>query len=188
LAPELDDVNAELQYVTGSLIRDFDGRLPGQISEPDVIILGTNGIAVIECKLSESNKAPSHLWEGSIESVKKRRPIYEEGLPGFAKEGISDEEIVPIYQLTRLAFYAIKLAEKFAVDPILASIANERNWSITIRSLGKSPKELWEIFCSYKLGPKPLRYKALTWQYLGTLIKDQPLDDLNSYLSKHPCL
>jgi hypothetical protein len=188
LAPELNDANAELQYITGSLIRQFDGRLPGQISEPDVIILGASGLAVVECKLSEPDKPATHLWEGSIGSIQKRRQIYEQGLPGFLKDGISDEAIMPVYQLVRLAFYAMKIAEKFSVQPLLVSLANERNWSIPIRSFQRSPKELWENFCSQILGNSLLECKALSWQSLRVLTNNQPLDKLNAYLSNHPCL
>lgn len=67
LSTEISEENSELQYVTGSLVRKFDGRLRGQVSEPDVIILGTKGLAVIECKLSEPDKPISHLWEGAVE-------------------------------------------------------------------------------------------------------------------------
>ncbi len=48
LAPETDGVNAELQYTVGTVIRKFDGILRGQMTEPDVIILGSTGIAVDE--------------------------------------------------------------------------------------------------------------------------------------------
>ena len=81
LAREIDNINAELQYRAGALILKFDGIFQGQITEPDVIILGTNGIAVIECKLSEPDKAPTHLWKGRLDSVRKRRPTYENELP-----------------------------------------------------------------------------------------------------------
>lgn len=76
LAPELDESNATLQFEMGKLIRKFDGIIPGQVTEPDVILLGTAGIAVIECKLSRPDTAPTHLWEGTVGSVEKRLPIY----------------------------------------------------------------------------------------------------------------
>ena len=77
LAPETDSVSSDLQYIVGTLIRRFDGIFPSQITEPDVIVMGTTGIAVIECKLSERDKPLYHLWEGSLNSVRKRLPIYK---------------------------------------------------------------------------------------------------------------
>ena len=36
VAPELDSNNAKLQYMTGRLMRKFDGMLPGQIAGPEL--------------------------------------------------------------------------------------------------------------------------------------------------------
>lgn len=188
LAPEIDDISSELQYVTGSLIRRFDGILPGQVTEPDAIILATSGIAVIECKLSEPDKAPTHLWEGTVNSVRKRRSIYQEELPRLINEDVSDEEMAPFYQLVRMAFFAMKLGMHFAVEPVVVSLGNEKNWSHKIRKIGKSPSELWEIFCSRILGDESPRCEALTWQSIRILIEGEPLDTLSTYLSSHPCL
>lgn len=188
LAPEPDEMSSKLQYATGSLIRKFDGRLPGQISEPDVIILGSIGLAVIECKLSEPDKAPSHLWEGSIESVRKRRPIYEKEIPGLIKESTADEVIGPVFQLIRMAFYAMKISEIFVVTPLVVSLTNERNWSLEIREFGKSSNELWDIFNREVRGGGSPKCCALTWQNFRTLLQGETLDDLSRYLSTHPCL
>lgn len=139
LAPELDEASTDLQYITGALIRKYDGRLAGQISEPDVIILGSSRLAVIECKLSKPGSAPSHLWEArSIDSVKKRRPIYAKGLPALFKFDVTDEEIISIYQLIRITFYAVKIAEYYKVNPVVVSLANKKNWSQTIHQFRKS--------------------------------------------------
>lgn len=188
LAAEMDDVSSELQYIAGSLIRRFDGILPGQVSEPDVIILATSGIAVVECKLSEPDKAPTHLWEGTVDSIRKRRTIYQKELPSLINEDVSDEEIAPVYQLVRMAFFAMKLSTRFAVEPVVVSLGNERNWLQKIRKIGKSPSELWEILRSRILGAESPRCEALTWQCVQTLIKGEPLDTLSRYLSSHPCL
>ena len=50
--------------------------------------------------------------------------------PNHIKDGISDEEITLVYQLVRMAFYAIKLGASFMVEPIVVSLANEKNWSL----------------------------------------------------------
>jgi len=188
LAPQIDDINAELQYQAGALIRKFDGRFRGQITEPDVIILGTNGIAVIECKLSEPDKAPTHLWEGGLDSVRKRRGAYENELPHLIRNGLSDEDIVPFYQLVRMAFYAMKLGASFKAEPVVVSLANKRNWSREIHKLCKSPSELWQTFRTKILGKDSPRCEAIFWQDLQGLIQGKSLDTLSRYLSSHPCL
>jgi len=187
LAPEVDEINAELQYATGSLIRKFDGIIAGQITEPDVIILGTTGIAVIECKLSEPDKALSHLWEGRLDSVDKRLREYTKEIPHFVKTE-DREKIAPVYQLVRMAFYALKLGASFHVEPLLVSLVNGKKWQYKIRKLGKTPSELWGLFRDEILGKDPPRCESLTWQEIRELIYGTSLDALSAYLSAHHCL
>lgn len=187
LAPEIDAVNGELQYLVGTLIRRFDGILPGQVTEPDVIILGSTGVAVIECKLSEQDKPPSHLWEGSQDSVRKRLPIYLQADPGLLQKDINDEGIAKIYQLVRMAFYALQLGTRFSCTPAVVSLANDRNWHLEIRRLGKSPAELWDFF-QHTIETPNLRKKDISWQDIRGLITDRSLDELSHYLCTHPCL
>jgi len=187
VAPEIDDVNAELQHTVGALIRRFDGILPGQVTEPDVIIFGTSGVGVIECKLSEPDKPPSHLWEGSEESVTKRLPIYRKAEPHLLKKDVTNSEIKQIYQLVRMAFYALQLGSSLSCTPVVVSLANVRNWRREIRRLGKSPAELWDIFRNV-VGPPNLRMKNISWQDIRELITDRSTSKLSEYLSAHPCL
>jgi len=187
LAPELDRESADLQYAVGALIRKFDGVLPGQTTEPDVIILGTRGIAIIECKLSEREKPPSHLWEGSPDSVNKRLPVYLQAEPMLLRKDIAEEQIVEIYQLIRMTFYALQLGKSLASSPVVVSLANETNWHREIRRLGKHPAELWDFFRKAVEAPN-LSKKELSWQYITRLITGSALDELSYYLSTHPCL
>lgn len=187
LAPELDNVSVELQYAVGTLIRKFDGILRGQMTEPDVIILGTTGVAVIECKLSEPEKPPSHLWEGSVDSARKRLPIYQQAEPTLLKKDITDTQIAEIYQLVRMAFYALQLGESLNFAPVVVSLANEKNWRREIPRLGKSAAELWDFFQDALEMPN-LRKESLSWQHIRGLITDRSLDELLDYLSTHPCL
>ncbi len=187
LAPEIDDVNAELQYVAGALIRKFDGILPGQVTEPDVIILGSSGVGVIECKLSEREKSPSHLWGGSLDSVRKRLPTYREAEPTLLKHDVTDAQIVEVYQLVRMAFYALQIGKNLCSHPTVASLANETNWHREIGRLRKSPAKLWDYFQGAVEAPN-LTKQRLTWQHLRELIAGSSLDELSYYLSTHPCL
>jgi hypothetical protein len=188
LAPETDGANAKLQYVAGAVIRKFDGIFSGQVTEPDVIMLGTTGIAVIECKLSEPDKAPSHLWEGTPDSVSKRLPIYHNEISHLLSDNVSKEEIAPVYQLVRMAFYAMKLGASFKVEPVVVSLANRRNWSREIHKLRKSPSDLWKTFCTKILGKDSPRCEAMFWQDLPELVEDRSLDALSEHLSTHHCL
>lgn len=187
LAPETDKASTELQYAVGVLIRKFDGILPGQMTEPDVVILGNTGIAVIECKLSEREKSPSHLWEGSPDSVRKRLPIYQLAEPNLLKKDATDAQISEIYQLVRMAFYALQLGKSLSCTPVVVSLANEKNWHREIRRLGKSAAELWDFFREAIETPN-LRKENVSWQHIRGLIIDRSLDELFHYLSTHPCL
>ena len=187
VAPEIDDANAELQQVTGALIRGYDGILPGQVTEPDVIILGTTGVCVVECKLSSPDKPPSHLWDGSVESVRKRLPIYLQAEPGLLKKDASDGEIAGIYQLVRMAFYALQLSRSLSCTPVVVSLANARNWHEEVRRLGKTPVELWDLFRDV-VGTPTLIKRSISWQDIRELIVDLHAYELSQYMRTHPCL
>jgi len=187
LAPETDDVNAELQYQVGTLVRRFDGILPGQVTEPDVIIWGSSGVAVIECKLSERGKPSAHLWEGSPNSVSKRLPTYLQAEPNLLKRDVTREQIAEVYQLVRMAFYALQLGKNLCSDPTVASLANETNWHLEVRKLGRSTMDLWGFF-QHAIQATNLGKRQSTWQHLRGLIARTSLDELSHYLSTHPCL
>jgi hypothetical protein len=187
LAPEMDDVSAKLQYEAGAIIRRFDGILRGQMTEPDAIILDTKGIAVVECKLSEPGKPPSHLWEGSLDSIAKRMPIYQQAEPGLLKTNITDVQVATIYQLVRMAFYATQLGKRFSCTPVVGSLTNERNWEVRIPTLEKSAADLWDFF-QYAVGNLDLKKENTTWQRVQNLIESYSLHQLDHYLSIHPCL
>lgn len=157
------------------------------MTEPDAIILGTKGIAVVECKLSEPEKPPLHLWEGSLDSVAKRMPIYQQAEPGLLRKNITDIQVASIYQLVRMAFYAIQLGKRFFCTPVVGSLTNERNWKVKIPTLEKSAAYLWDFF-QYAVVVPHLRKESTTWQRIRKLVASYSLDQLNYYLSSHPCL
>jgi hypothetical protein len=187
LAPQVDDVSAKLQYEAGMLIRRFDGMLRGQMTEPDVIILGTKGVAVVECKLGEPENPPSHLWEGLLDSVEKRFPIYRQAEPTLLRKDVTDAQAATIYQLVRMAFYAIQLGKSLSCSPVVGSLANERSWCVQIPRLDKSAAELWGFF-EYAVEVPNLRKTSTSWQRVANLIASYSLDELSYYLSTHPCL
>lgn len=159
------------------------------MTEPDVILLGTNGIAVIECKLGESDKSLSHLWEGSDASVNKRIVVYSKEIPALVKTR-DLAQLASVYQLIRMAFYSFKLGEHFNLAPVLVSISNKHNWKIKIRmgGLNKTPAEFWNHFQKDILGDKSLRCKKLYWQDILDVVRGRSTDTLYDYLEAHPCL
>ena len=187
LAPEPDETGARIQYMVGSVIRKHDGVVPGQVTEPDVIILGTEGIAVIECKLGEPSKAPSHLWEGSTGSVGKRLPTYMRVEPRLLRQGLWDNEVANVYQLVRMAFYALQFSEGVSVPPVVVSLVNDRNWNLQIRKLGRSAAELWDFF-THTLATPELRTQSTSWQRIRSLVSESSVGGVSDYLSSHPCL
>ncbi len=58
-------------------------------------------------------KKAAHLWEGSPTSVDKHLPEYLNETPNLISEKIISKEIAPVYQLVRIAFYAMKLGAGF---------------------------------------------------------------------------
>ncbi|MFC1875642.1 hypothetical protein ACFLY3_05830 [Chloroflexota bacterium] len=206
-APDLGSLNARLQYLTGILLRKFEGILPGQITEPDVVILGATGVAVgVACKEWEPEEA-KNLWEGELDRVKhlriclskyeekcpvsqeedmtneeknpgitqenttdeKKKPSSGKRNPGIIKDGISDEEVAPVYQLVKMALLAKELGTHFNVEPVVVLMANTRAWSERELEEGKSASELWDIFTGM-LGENSPRCEIIFWQHLRGLI------------------
>ncbi|MBA7684790.1 hypothetical protein ES703_93199 [subsurface metagenome] len=188
LAPELTNDNPKLQFQLGDLLRNTDGMIPGQIGEPDVVIQGAEGIVVIECKLGELYKPLAHLWEGrSLQQVKKRLSRYQQDVPNLMKDDETEADVMPMYQLVRMAYYAIRLRQICKRRPTLVSLGNKSNWSLQIRKCRKSPVDLWDIFLS-SLGSIELHCTSTNWQSLLPLLEGRELDYLHQCLSQPPCL
>ena len=51
-----------------------------------------------------------------------------------------------MYQLVRVTFYAMKLGAGLQIEPVIVSLANEKNWLKEMRSIRKSPAELGGIY------------------------------------------
>ena len=177
LAPEKKDEN--LQYDVGEMLRSVDGRRRGQMTEPDVILVGQDEIALIECKLGEANKSPSRPWAGSG----KRWEDYRRELPELLKPEV---DVKPIYQLVRTAFYAVKLGHKLDLQPVLASLSNQANWTIGTRRI-RPLATLWEDFVE-SIGSVDIRCVSAHWQDIARKCEDSGLNELVDYLAHHPCL
>lgn len=73
-------------------------------------------------------------------------PIYEEKNPLLLKYSIDTYGVTPVYQLYRLAFYAMELSNYFSVGPVVVSLANKLNWIVRSSKTGKSASDWWGIF------------------------------------------
>jgi hypothetical protein len=173
LAPENKDEN--LQYDVGEMLRSVDGKRGGQITEPDVILVGLEEAAFIECKLGELDK-PRSWWAGTG----RRWEDYRKELPELLKPEV---DVKPIYQLVRMAFYAVKLGYKLDLQPVLVSLSNQANWTTGTRPLAS----LWEEFVE-SIGSVDIRCVSAHWQDIERKCEDSGLDELIDYLAHHPCL
>ena len=187
LTPDTKHWNKDFQFTIGQSLRTYDGKFKGQMTEPDVAILGSNGLCIIECKLGYSDKSLSHLWEGPIKSINKRLPIYLKKFEQFKE--YQNEKCVSYYQLIRMAFYAMVLAEKYGVTPHLVSLMNENNWRIKFGRERVSPEDVWADFCNItqKIFPE-LKLNSFFWQKLIEIPEIRKLDKLYRYLKRHPWL
>jgi len=187
LTPDIRFWNKNTQFDIGDAIRKYDGIFDGQTTEPDVIIRGSNGICVIECKLGSSNSALSHLWEGKIESINKRMPEYAKKFSSFRE--FQNSQSTHYYQLIRMAFYAMVLSEKYKVMPHLVSLTNRNNWKIKIGEEKATPENIWNDFCNVvtRLFPQ-LKLHYLFWQDIINIQEVKQIDSLCRYLKIHPCL
>lgn len=177
LAPEKKDEN--LQYDVGEMLRSVDGRRRGQMTEPDVVLVGREEVALIECKLGGPDKPPSRPWAGSG----KRWEDYRKDLPELLT---SEVDVKPIYQLVRIAFYAVKLGHKLNLHPVLVSLSNQANWKLEPRRT-RSLARLWEDFVE-NIGSVDIRCVSAHWQDIERKCAGSGLDELVNYLGHHPCL
>lgn len=192
LAPELLGNTGDLQYRLGDLIRSTDGTLSGQISEPDVVLQGTKGVAIIECKLGDPYKALSHLWEGrDVRRIKTRFDCYLQNVPSLLKYEVTEHNVesryIHIYQLVRMSYFAVMLGQTYQIPSFVVSVGNNTNWSINIHKRNKSACDLWKDFLDC-LGNIELKCNSTYWQSLLPIVKSEGLNSLYNYLYEHPCL
>jgi hypothetical protein len=194
LAPELDGKNAELQFVTGNLVRGLDTTFAEGVPEPDVTILGTTGIAV-GMGASELGGDTTHLWEGSLEQVGQLR-AYREKNPGFVRADINksalvsaltDNDLMPVYQLVKLTIFAKELGARFGVEPMVITMASTRAFFSSDVESSKTAADRWNAFVG-TLGEDVIKCKELLWQNIIGLKADPSVVGLGQYILNHPYL
>jgi hypothetical protein len=187
LAPELDSENAELQYVANDVMRRLGTSFPEGVTESDVIILGTTGVAVgIGYNVPQLGDGEIYSWEGSLEQV-GQLTAYREKNPGFIKQDITGNELIPVYQLVKLALFAKELGARFGVEPVVSTLASTRRFFARDIESGRCAADWWGTFAGM-LGENAIKCKPIFWQDIPRLIQDPSMLVLNQYLLTHPCL
>jgi len=170
----------ELQYIVGDYIRNIDGKYKGQITEPDITIATDDYFLIIECKLGIKGQYPEHLWGSSSKNGPEKRYKDYFSRKYFKIDDISKKLYsFECYQLYRMVFYTIELANYLNKKPVFISLTN-KSWINKIRN-DKRPIDIFELFC------KTIEYeiiiKNITWQDLN--FKDEVL---NKCINENRCL
>lgn len=179
------------QTALWELLREVDGELGGQATEPDVVLIGGGEVCFVEAKLGEPGKKPT-LWFGQDA---KRLPLYERYLAEketalFCKE-LSDGEKQEFYQLIRNVFYAWALGTKLHPNrkPVVVCLVNERNRMAPTRSIQAAFDDFRGLLC--EVGPFPRCNLSLkTWQGLAYALREGNKHERSvaEFLCRHPCL
>jgi len=155
-APESGSVNAKLQYITGNLLRKSEVILPGLINEPDVVILGSTGVAVgVVCKQPEP-EGVNNPWKAKLNQVRHLRTglkKYEQRYPSIQKEDATHGEKNP------------SITQENATDAKNKPSSIKRNQGI-IKD-GASEKEVAQVYQLVKM--------ALLAKELGTHFDVEPV-------------
>jgi len=175
-----DSKSNDLQFLVGSTIREIDGIYQGQITEPDIIIETDEHLIVIECKLGEANKYPTHLWESCNDSKgpEIRKEKYFQNNLFINDLNYSSKA----YQLFRMAYYTYAICSKIFKKPMLVSLTNESWWQKENKSKD-TPKKIWNDFTK-QVDTTKISLINIFWQDMS-ITKDH---ELTEYLKKHQCL
>ena len=188
LAPRMDGVSTELQYIVGTLVRSFDGVLPEPLAYPDIILLGTEAVAVIECGLPGKDIPSSKLWHMPLEYAAERLPLYLGVEPLLVENPVKNGEVAGIFKLVRSAFYGVQLARKMNTEAVIVALAPATVWRKKQRNTRVNALSEWRLF-NRMVNPEALRKIRLSWQDIRASISGRvPLGDLIKYLDSHPCL
>jgi hypothetical protein len=185
LSPRIDAVGTELQYIVGTLVRSIDGGFPESLAFPDIILLGSEGVAVIECGLPGEDLPASLLWRMPPDYSAERLSFYLGIEPRLIEKPVNNDDTTEVFRLVRSAFFGLQLATKLDAEAVIAAIAPLAAWQ-------KKPRDSvlpgWLRF-NRTVNHEALRKIRLSWQDIRTSISGRvPLGDLIKYLDSHPCL
>jgi hypothetical protein len=181
------------QTALWELLRDVDGQLGGQATEPDIVLIGQYEVCFVEAKLGEPDKKPT-LWLGK---GAKRVPLYEQYLADkgvtLFQRGLSDGEKEEFYQMIRNVFYAWALATKLQNrKPRVVCLVNERNWTAPTRSIKEAFEDFRNLLTEDAANPPFSRSNLVlkTWQDLARNLQhgNEVERKVAAHICGHPCL
>jgi len=184
-AMPFEEKTKELRQKVRTIIRSIDGKLAGPTTEPDVIIETDEYFIIIECKLGEIGKYPSHLWDSKGTKGPERRYEYYFSQDLFVRSAKSRQKYEgEAYQLFRMVFYTCKIAEELGKTPIFVSLANKTWWDKKTKIKTQSPGDIWKIF-EKQVQKGKLKLKNVFWQDLKI---NGTMHVLRDYMKSHECL
>lgn len=165
----------EHQFELGQLIRRVDGVRRGQVTEPDLVLVGPQRVNIVECKLGRAGRA---LYEPWSSKEAKRFGDYVSHLASTGIElfmpGLGQVEVRRYYQLIRNVFYAALLAGRLGRPfAIVTALLNADN--ADCKGKYPSPREQLTQFACL-VNSSACQIRCLTWQELGARI-DRQLGD-----------
>ncbi len=179
------------QTALWEMLREVDGELGGQATEPDIVLIGQQEVCFVEAKLGEPDKKPT-LWIGQDA---KRFPLYEryraERHVRLFERELSDGEKQEFYQLIRNVFYAWALGSKVARNrkALVVCLVNERNRTAPTRSIQTSFDDFRGLLSEHGAFPRS-NLVLKTWQGLAEALRagDAAERSVADHILAHPCL
>lgn len=159
---------SDVQQLLSILLRTVDGQLKGTMTEPDLVLITTEEVAFVECKLNLNGmQSPWKAQQTSAdkESGAARRMKSYIG-SGFTElDGITDWE--DIYQLVRQYVYATRLAQLLGRRPAVIPLVNGDHLSVL--------QPLYERAQTSSLNRDHIFRNILTWQAISERVASSGL-------------
>lgn len=160
----------EHQFALGEIIRSVDGVRRGQVTEPDLILIGSETVHFVECKLGRSREALYEPWSG------KGARRFDDYVARLASDGIELFKSTPtkaeaerFYQLIRNAFYAVMLARRLERrSAVVTALVNADN--VDYNHQYPTPRMQLAEFADL-VNSDVCQLKLLTWQELAGRIE-----------------
>ena len=151
------------QFTLGELIRGVDGVRRGQVTEPDLVLIGPQTVLFVECKLGRAGQPLYQPWSGK---GAKRLGDYQDQLARAGIElfgpALKQAEAERYYQLVRNAFYAVMLARALeGQNAVVTALLNADNADHNRRYA--TPREQLAAFREM-VDPDACQIRLLTWQ------------------------
>ncbi|MBN1978532.1 MAG: hypothetical protein JW918_14135 [Anaerolineae bacterium] len=162
----------EYQFALGELIRSVDGVRRGQVTEPDLVLIGPKTVLFVECKLGRAGQPLYQPWSGK---GAKRLGDYREQLDRARIElfgpALEQTKAECYYQLVRNTFYAVMLARALErQNAVVTALLNADNTDCNRRYA--TPREQLAAFREL-VRSDACQVRLPTWQDVTERIEQQ---------------